>query len=96
MLIVPRGHALARHAALSPSRTRWTSTTSACTPTARSTSRCARPPLAAGRTIRLRIHVTGLDAMCRMIDNGLGVGVMPRRAFELMHGGIGAASNASR
>ena len=41
---------------------------------------------AAGRTIRLRIHVTGLDAMCRMIHNGLGVGVMPRRAFMLMHG----------
>ena len=41
---------------------------------------------AAGRPIRLRIHVTGLDAMCRMIDNGLGVGVMPRRAFHLMHG----------
>lgn len=41
---------------------------------------------AAERTIRLRIHVTGLDAMCRMIHNGLGVGVMPRRAFELMHG----------
>jgi DNA-binding transcriptional LysR family regulator len=39
-----------------------------------------------GRTIKLRIHVTGLDAMCRMIDNGLGVGVMPQRAFELMHG----------
>jgi DNA-binding transcriptional LysR family regulator len=41
---------------------------------------------AAGRSIRLRIHVTGLDAMCRMIHNGLGVGVMPRRAFALMHG----------
>lgn len=41
---------------------------------------------AAGRTIRLRIQVTGLDAMCRMIHNGLGVGVMPRRAFELMRG----------
>jgi DNA-binding transcriptional LysR family regulator len=41
---------------------------------------------AAGRAIRLRIHVTGLDAMCRMIHNGLGVGVMPRRAFALMHG----------
>jgi len=39
-----------------------------------------------GRTIRLRIRVTGLDAMCRMIHNGLGVGVMPLRAFELMHG----------
>lgn len=45
--------------------------------------------LAAGRSIRLRIHVTGLDAMCRMIENGLGIGVMPLRAFELMQGGIG-------
>lgn len=44
---------------------------------------------AADRTIKLRIHVTSLDAMCRMIDNGLGVGVMPQRAFELMHG-VGA------
>lgn len=42
--------------------------------------------VAAGRAIRLRIRVTGLDAMCRMIHNGLGVGLMPRRAFELMHG----------
>ena len=41
---------------------------------------------AVGRSIKLRIHVTGLDAMCRMIHNGLGVGVMPQRAFELMHG----------
>ena len=41
---------------------------------------------AVGRTIKLRIHVTGLDAMCRMIHNGLGVGVMPQRAFDLMHG----------
>lgn len=38
-----------------------------------------------GRAMKLRIHVTGLDAMCRMIHNGLGVGVMPQRAFELMH-----------
>lgn len=42
---------------------------------------------AAGRAIRLRIQVTGLDAMCRMIHNGLGIGVMPRRAFELMRAG---------
>jgi len=45
--------------------------------------------LAAGRSIKLRIHVTGLDAMCRMIENGLGIGVMPGHAFELMRGGIG-------
>ncbi len=43
----------------------------------------------AGKSLRLRIRVTGLDAMCRMIDNGLGIGVMPQRAFELMRGGIG-------
>ncbi|WP_296508896.1 LysR family transcriptional regulator [Rhodoferax sp.] len=38
-----------------------------------------------GQSIKLRIQVTGLDAMCRMIHNGLGVGVMPLRAFTLMH-----------
>lgn len=41
----------------------------------------------AGTAVRVRIRVTGLDAMCRMITNGLGVGVMPERAFELLHGG---------
>jgi DNA-binding transcriptional LysR family regulator len=44
---------------------------------------------ARGRAVRLRIHVTGLDAMCRMIDNGLGIGLMPAGAFELMRGGVG-------
>lgn len=41
---------------------------------------------AQGRSIRLRFRVTSLDAMCRMIHNGLGIGLMPRRAFELVHG----------
>jgi len=45
--------------------------------------------LASNRSVKLRIHVTGLDAMCRMIENGLGIGVMPGHAFELMRGGIG-------
>ena len=49
---------------------------------------------AVGRTIKLRIHVTGLDAMCRMIHNGLGLGVMPQRAFELMHG-VGALESVA-
>ena len=39
-----------------------------------------------GSALRQRIQVTSLDAMCRMIDNGLGVGLIPHRAFELMHG----------
>ncbi len=40
----------------------------------------------AARPLRQRIQVTGLDAMCRMIDNGLGVGLLPDRAFTLMQG----------
>ena len=40
----------------------------------------------AGKRLRQRIQVTSLDAMCRMIDNGLGVGLLPDRAFALMQG----------
>jgi len=40
----------------------------------------------AGKPLRQRIQVTSLDAMCRMIDNGLGLGLLPDRAFALMHG----------
>ncbi|MBC5782018.1 LysR family transcriptional regulator [Ramlibacter sp. USB13] len=85
VLIVPRGHALAKkkavafedtldfdHVGLHSNSSIYLAMREAAA--------------AAGRTIRLRIHVTGLDAMCRMIHNGLGVGVMPRRAFALMHG----------
>lgn len=39
-----------------------------------------------GQTIKLRIQVTGLEAMGRMIHNGLGIGVMPQQAFELVRG----------
>lgn len=40
----------------------------------------------AGKPLRQRIQVTSLDAMCRMIDNGMGLGLLPDRAFALMHG----------
>ncbi|MBP6559988.1 MAG: LysR family transcriptional regulator [Burkholderiaceae bacterium] len=39
-----------------------------------------------GQPLKLRMQVTGLDAMCRMIDNGLGIGLLPDRAFALMQG----------
>ena len=32
--------------------------------------------------------------MCRMIDNGLGIGLIPDRAFELMHG-VGHLKNVT-
>ena len=45
-----------------------------------------RAAAAVGKTIALRIQVTSLDAVCRMIDNGLGIGVLPDIAFALMQG----------
>lgn len=49
---------------------------------------------AADKPLRQRIQVTGLDAMCRMIDNGLGIGLLPDRAFALMRsmGGLAAVA----
>jgi DNA-binding transcriptional LysR family regulator len=85
VLIVPQGHALAAAGAIHFVQTLdWDHVGLHATSSIYLAMREAAA--AAGRSIRLRIHVTGLDAMCRMIHNGLGVGVMPRRAFELMHG----------
>ena len=88
VLIVPRGHALSAREAIA-----FADTLDFDQVGLHSTSSIylamRQAAEEAGRTIKLRIHVTSLDAMCRMIDNGLGVGVMPQRAFELMHG-VGA------
>lgn len=85
VLIVPRGHGLARAKAI-PFEASLDADHVGLHATSSIYLAMREAAAAAGRTIRLRIHVTGLDAMCRMIHNGLGVGVMPRRAFELMHG----------
>ncbi len=84
-LVVPAGHALAAHTAIGFADTLDEDQVGLH---ANSSIALAMHHAAteAGRAIRLRIRVTGLDAMCRMIANGLGVGVMPLRAFELMHG----------
>jgi len=38
----------------------------------------------AGKPLRLRIHVPGFDAVCRMVQAGMGVGVLPSKVYELM------------
>ncbi|MCY1445872.1 LysR substrate binding domain protein [compost metagenome] len=43
----------------------------------------------AGRVLRLRIHVPGFDAVCRMVQANMGIGVLPRQAFELFGGALG-------
>ncbi|MGQ0708227.1 MAG: LysR substrate-binding domain-containing protein [Rhodoferax sp.] len=40
----------------------------------------------ADKALKLRIQVTGLDAMCRMIQAGMGIGLLPDRAFGLLAG----------
>ncbi|MFM0325136.1 LysR family transcriptional regulator [Caballeronia glebae] len=48
----------------------------------------------AGRALRLRIHVPGFDAVCRMVQAGMGVGVLPMQVFEAMGRQLGLAAIA--
>ena len=68
---------------------RWTSTMSACTRRARST--CARNTQPRRRASRsgLRIHVPGFDAVCRMVQANMGIGMIPDRAFDVVGAGMG-------
>ena len=85
LLVVPEGHALAGRGALAFEEVLdWDIVGLHANSSISLALRAAAA--AAGRTLRQRIQVTGLDAMCRMIDNGLGVGVLPDQAFALMRG----------
>jgi DNA-binding transcriptional LysR family regulator len=42
----------------------------------------------AGRSLRLRIHVPGFDAVCRMVQAGMGLGMIPDRAFAVLSEGM--------
>ena len=84
-LVVPRGHALARRRAVPFAAALQYDHVGLHTGSSINLAMRVAAQRA-GAALRLRIQVTGLDAMCRMIDNGLGVGIMPRRAFELMSG----------
>ncbi|CAI2795707.1 MULTISPECIES: LysR family transcriptional regulator [Pseudomonas fluorescens group] len=43
----------------------------------------------AGKMLRLRIHVPGFDAMCRMVQANMGIGVLPQKAYELFGRALG-------
>ncbi len=38
----------------------------------------------AGKPLKLRIHVPGFDGVCRMAQAGMGVGILPDRAYEVL------------
>jgi DNA-binding transcriptional LysR family regulator len=42
----------------------------------------------AGKSMRLRINVPGFDAVSRMVQAGLGIGLIPDRAFEVIGAGL--------
>ncbi|NVZ29804.1 LysR family transcriptional regulator [Pseudomonas gingeri] len=44
---------------------------------------------AAGKVLRLRIHVPGFDAMCRMVQANMGIGILPLKAYELFGRALG-------
>ncbi|MFC6301306.1 LysR family transcriptional regulator [Pseudomonas sp. CCM 7893] len=43
----------------------------------------------AGKLLRLRIHVPGFDAMCRMVQANMGIGILPQKAYELFGRALG-------
>jgi len=46
----------------------------------------------AGKSMRLRIHVPGFDAVCRMVRANMGIGLIPDRAFDVVGAGMGLRS----
>jgi DNA-binding transcriptional LysR family regulator len=46
----------------------------------------------AGKVIRLRVHVPGFDAVCRMVQGGMGIGLIPNRAFDVLSKGMNLRS----
>ncbi|WP_407166160.1 LysR family transcriptional regulator [Bradyrhizobium sp. ORS 111] len=43
----------------------------------------------AGKAMRLRINVPGFDAVCRMVQANMGLGLIPDRAFHVVGAGMG-------
>jgi DNA-binding transcriptional LysR family regulator len=42
----------------------------------------------ANRSLRLRVQVWSFEAMCRMVQAGLGIGILPRTAAETFAGAL--------
>ena len=77
MLIVPRGHRLAKKRSIMFAQTLAFDYVGLHTGSSINLQ-LTQASLAAGRSLRLRIQVTSYDALARMVESGLGIGVMPR------------------
>lgn len=89
VVVVPAGHPLAQHAAVDFAQTLDYDHVGLHSNSALYLA-MRRAATQANKPLRLRIQVTGLDAMCRMVQAGLGIGLLPDRAFALLGSGMGA------
>jgi DNA-binding transcriptional LysR family regulator len=81
VLVVPRGHPFERRRSV---RLRDALSFDFVAPHIASSINAVvmRAAAEAGRAIKLRVQVRSFDVMCRMIQAGLGVGVLPERAIQ--------------
>ena len=84
-LVVPTGHALARRKAVRLADALPYDFVGAHTGSAIN-NQLTRAAAETGQPLRLRIQVTSYDALCLMVNAGLGVGVMPRGSAALYRG----------
>ena len=85
VLVVPAGHALARRRAVRLADALPFDFVGAH-PNSAINNQLIRAAAEAGLSLRMRIQVTSYDALCLMVNAGLGVGVMPRGSAALYQG----------
>ena len=85
VLVVPTGHALARRKAVRLQDALPYDFVGAH-PGSAINNQLTRAAAEAGLPLRLRIQVTSYDALCLMVNAGLGVGVLPRGSAALYQG----------
>ena len=88
VLVVPRGHPLARRRKLAFSE----ATAYDFVSLAQNTSlaqRLQRASSHGGQALRIRIHVRSFDAMCQMVAAGLGIAVLPAKAVRPLAQALG-------
>jgi DNA-binding transcriptional LysR family regulator len=82
IVVVPRGHPLARRRKVSFSEALQYEFVGAHTGSAINNA-LGRAASEAGMPLKMRIQVTSYDALCLMVQAGLGIGVMPRQSAML-------------
>jgi DNA-binding transcriptional LysR family regulator len=93
VLIVPRGHALAKKRAVDFAQTLAFDFVGLHTGSSINLQ-LTRAALAAERSLRLRIQVTSYDALARMVEAGLGIGVMPQAVAQPLAKSLGIVAVA--